>query len=67
MVDRPGYEGYEPAYTVLVHEEDQRSYLHIVFWQCEFQTPIRIKFPSPDRLVTFHEGMLDAEAIRIKE
>jgi hypothetical protein len=67
MVNRPGYEGYEPAYTILVHEEDQRSYLHIVFWQFEFQAPIRIEFPDPDKLVTYQKGMLDAEAIRIKE
>jgi hypothetical protein len=66
MVDRPGYEGYEPAYTVLVHEEDQRSYLHIVFWQCEFQAPIRIEFPRPGRLLTYHEGMPDAEATKIE-
>ncbi len=67
MVNRPGYEGYEPAYTVLVHEEDQRSYLHIVFWQCEFQAPIRIEFQGSDKLATYHEGMPDAEAVRMKE
>jgi hypothetical protein len=67
MIDRPGYEGYDSAYTILVHEDDQRSYLYIVFWQWEFQTPNRIEFPEPDRLLTFREGILDAEAIRLKE
>ncbi|MCK5055254.1 MAG: hypothetical protein KAT34_01255, partial [Candidatus Aminicenantes bacterium] len=66
MVNRPGYKDYDLTYTILIHKEDNHSYLHIVHWQFEFLPPTRIEFQGTDKLVTFREGHLNGEAIRQK-
>ena len=46
------------------HEKDNRSYLHIVFWQFEFQSPFRLEFHGEDKLITYYGAQIDGEAIR---
>ena len=67
MVNRPGYKDWDVTYTILIHKEDNHSYLHIVHWQFEFQPPTRIGFQGTDKLVTFDENLIDGHAVRKNE
>lgn len=66
MENRPDYKDYDMTYTILIHKDDNRSYLHLVYWQFEFQRPSRIEFKNNDKLITLLNDEIDGEAIRIK-